>query len=384
MAARPPLFLLGLCLSTVAACGIEPSYPPPGYRLVFVDDFSGSRLDETRWMYRTDVKADSSQRPENVFLRDGRLVIALRREQHRGKIYTGGGVISRPAFRYGYFEARVKMHGGAGWHQAVWAMHGASETTYAPGIRTEIDGIEFDSDLPTKGHMGLIRWRGPGENRSWTCTPGVYRGPLGFDATADFHNYGFEWTENEVRFYIDGDLRCILPYPPTEGEHDRINLWLTAIAYERLAGRMDHSRLPGEMLVEHAAVYQRDLYVDDSDPEYSETGAWLPVTRGGYSDAGWRRSCAEGAAATWRLALPGPGTYDLSLYKNFQAMEGGVAELEIAADGAVHRSRVEFSTGPAGWNGLGRFSFPQGRGEVRLKRSEGCVSADVLKAVLVR
>lgn len=370
-------------LLAFAARAAEPSYPPPGYRPVFVDEFSGPRLDESRWMYRTDVKGESSQRPENVFLRDGRLVIALRREQHRGKNYTGGGVISRPAFRYGYFEARVKMHGGSGWHQSVWAMHGASETTYAPGIRTEIDGIEFDSDLPTKGHMGLIRWRGPGESRSWTCTPGVYRGPLGFDAAEGFHNYGFEWTESEVRFYLDGDLRCVLPYPPAEGEHDRINFWLTAIAHPRLAGPVDDSRLPGEMLVEHAAVYQRDAYVDDSDPEYSESGAWVRVKRGGYSDAGWRRSCAEGATAAWRLSLPGPGTYELSIYKNFQAMEGGTAQVEIETGGAVHSVRLDFSSGPAGWNGLGRFAFTNARGEVRLKRLEGCVSADMLKAMLV-
>ncbi len=57
-------------------------------------------------------------------------------------------------------------------------------------------------------------------------------------------------------------------------EHDRIILWLTAIAHTGLAGPVDDSRLPGEMLVEHAAVYQRDLYVDDGDPEYSESGAW--------------------------------------------------------------------------------------------------------------
>ncbi len=93
---------------------LEPSHPPPGYSLVFADDFSGARLDESRWMYRMDVKMDSSQRPENVFLRDGKLVIALRKEEHRGKGYTGGGVISRRSFRYGYFEARVKMHAGAG------------------------------------------------------------------------------------------------------------------------------------------------------------------------------------------------------------------------------------------------------------------------------
>ncbi|MGB9604611.1 MAG: family 16 glycosylhydrolase [Bryobacteraceae bacterium] len=378
--------LTGLLLAVFLAAGmpaLEPSHPPPGYSLVFADDFSGARLDESRWMYRMDVKMDSSQRPENVFLRDGKLVIALRKQEHRGKRYTGGGVISRRSFRYGYFEARVKMHGGAGWHQSVWAMIASPGTTYPAGIRTEIDAIEFDSDLPVKGHMGLIRWLGPTESRSSTCTPGVYRGPLGFDATADFHNYGFEWTERGVRFFVDGDLRCVLPYPPEEGEHDRTSLWLTAIAHTALAGPVDDSQLPGEMLVEHAAVYQRDLYVDDGDPEYSESGAWERVTRGGYADAGWRRSCTEQASASWRLDLPAAGTYEIFLYKNCQRLEGGMAEVEIEASGGVHRRQLDFTSGPAGWNSLGAFAFQPGRGVVRIRRLRSCVSADMVKAVAV-
>ena len=62
-------------------------------------------------------------------------------------------------------------------------------------MRTEIDGMEFDSATPAKGHMGLIVWQGPGKSHSLTCSPGVYQTALGFDATEGFHTYGFEWTE---------------------------------------------------------------------------------------------------------------------------------------------------------------------------------------------
>lgn len=233
--------------------------PPAGYVLKWSDDFNGSSLDTARWMYRTDVKMDSSQRPENISLENGRLVIHLRKEDHRDKKYTGGGVISRQRFRYGYYEARVKMHEASGWHQSVWAMFaGDGSTTYPQQMRTEIDGMEFDSDVPWKGHMGLIKWQGPGKNKSLSCTPGVYRGAPGFDASADFHNYGFEWTPKDVRFYLDGDLRCVLPYPPSDGEHDLINFWLTAIAYEKLSGEVDESKLPGRMIVDRAEFYEKE------------------------------------------------------------------------------------------------------------------------------
>ena len=232
--------------------------PPAGYELKWSDDFNGNSLDTAKWMYRSDVKMDSSQRAENISVTGGQCLIHLRKEQHRGKQYTGGGIISRERFRYGYYEARVKMHGAAGWHQSVWAMFaGDGSTTYPQEMRTEIDGMEFDSDVTWKGHMGLIKWQGPEKNSSLTCTPGVYRGALGFDASADFHNYGFEWTPADVRFYLDGDLRCSLPYPVRDGAHDPINFWLTAIAYEKLSGKVDESRLPGRMIIDRAAFYAK-------------------------------------------------------------------------------------------------------------------------------
>lgn len=247
--------------ASLAAQSLTGTHPPSGYTLKWYDTFDGAVLDSSKWMYRTDVKADSSQRAENVAVENGSLVIRLKKEDHRGKNYTGGGVISRERFRYGYYEARAKMHGGAGWHQAVWAMAGTDgSTTYPAIIRTEIDGMEFDSDSPSLGHMGLIKWNGPGQSKSLTCTPGIYRGPLTFDATTDFHTYGFEWSEKSIRYFLDGNLRCVLDYPPSDGEHDQLNFWLTAIGYSQVAGRkleIDNSKLPGSMLVDHVAFYEK-------------------------------------------------------------------------------------------------------------------------------
>ena len=124
-------------------------------------------------------------------------------------------------------------------------------------MKTEIDGMEFGSDVTWKGHMGLIRWSGPGKSRATSCTPGAYRGPLGFDAAAGYHAYGFEWTAKNVKFMLDGDVRCILDYPPEDHPHDLINFWLTAIAYEKLSGKIEDSALPGRMLIDHACFYEQ-------------------------------------------------------------------------------------------------------------------------------
>ncbi len=254
------VLLLCCSLSTAAAQAQMTragAHPPPGYTLQWVDDFNGTELDRSKWMYRTDVKAESSQRPENVSVSGGHLVIQMKKEQHRGKNYSGGGVISRQRFHYGYYEARVRMFGGPGWHQSVWAMAASDgSTTYHDAMRTEIDGMEFDSATPLKGHMGVIVWQGPKNNRLQTCSPGVHQTALGFDRTADFHTYGFEWTEKGIAYDLDGERRCVLDYPPTAGEHDLLNFWLTALGYESL-GKIDDSKLPGQMLVDFAAFYTK-------------------------------------------------------------------------------------------------------------------------------
>jgi hypothetical protein len=36
------------------------------YKLVWSDEFNGNALDNTKWVYRTDVKGESAQRPENI------------------------------------------------------------------------------------------------------------------------------------------------------------------------------------------------------------------------------------------------------------------------------------------------------------------------------
>lgn len=72
---KPPAFLLLIALPLAAQ-------PPPGDELAWSGDFDGPSLDTAKWMYRTGVRMDSSQRPENVSVLNGWLVIHLRKENH--------------------------------------------------------------------------------------------------------------------------------------------------------------------------------------------------------------------------------------------------------------------------------------------------------------
>ena len=96
--------------------------PLPGYALAWSDEFDGPTLDAAKWTYRTDSKNLSTQKPENVVVKDGLLRLTLKKEEAGGKNYSGAGIISRPAFKYGYYEARIKMPAGDGWHNSFWLM----------------------------------------------------------------------------------------------------------------------------------------------------------------------------------------------------------------------------------------------------------------------
>ncbi|MEK7405249.1 MAG: family 16 glycosylhydrolase [Acidobacteriota bacterium] len=383
-----PFSLLAIALTPAQADPPEHSYrlagthPPPGYVLKWSDDFDGGELDLSKWMYRTGTRLDSVNRPEAVSVASGNAIITMKREPLEGKDYTAGGIISKRKFRYGYYEGRVKMHGGAGWHQSVWAIAtDRARTTPPPQLGTEIDGMEFDSDNSLEGHMGVILWRANGKNKRITCTPGVYRRPLGFDATAGYHAYGFEWTERDVRFYLDGKLRCVLDYPFTEHRHDRVNFYLTSVAYERF-GKVDESKLPGRMFLDHAAFYERDIYIDDGEEKYSEQGTWSDAGIKGFSFSGARESCTGDSSAVWRPEVLTAGDYQVLLHRVAPREGTGEARAEITASGAVTGRSVPFSPGPDGWVDLGAYRFDAGtQGDVRLTRTTGCVVADMAKFV---
>jgi beta-glucanase (GH16 family) len=88
--------------------------------LVWAEEFNGDVLDQGKWTYRTDSKHLSTQKPENVSARDGFLHLALKKGAAGGKNFTGTGIISREVFKYGYFEAHMKMPAKAGWHTSFW------------------------------------------------------------------------------------------------------------------------------------------------------------------------------------------------------------------------------------------------------------------------
>lgn len=212
---------------------------PSKWVLAFSDEFQGNKLDETKWNYRLGTRMWSEQRRENVSVSGGMLRIALRKEQAGLLDYTAGGVISRQAFRYGYYEARIKMPRGRGWHTSFWMMHNGPK----PGLDDrfqEIDVCEHDS---VKSGEYSVNWHSYGPHRSFgikhISTP---------DLSAGFHTYGAEFTPEGVRFYFDDVL--VHTIDAKSVPHYDQHIWLTSIA----------SPLGGTMSVEDAALPETALF----------------------------------------------------------------------------------------------------------------------------
>lgn len=236
--------------------------PLPGYQMVFNDDFDGASLDTNRWGFRLEPKMLSAQQRENVSVKDGNLVIALRKESVRGKNYTGGGVISRQKFVYGYYEARFKTPPAEGWHTAFWAMRHRFGDTSAPLPLLELDFCEQDGGDPHYFSFGIInqsRYHRIVKRQSWNGGRWVIEDAP--DTSADFHVWACEFTPETTRFYFDGRLTKELSsagFP-----HDEMNVWFSVIASTLKGDRfVDDSKLPNAVYCDYVRVYQHPKYRD--------------------------------------------------------------------------------------------------------------------------
>jgi beta-glucanase (GH16 family) len=252
--------------------------PPAGYKLVFADEFNGDALDTQKWGYRTGSKLLSTQKPENVSVGGGTLKIALRKESAEGKDYTGGGVISRERFVYGYYEARFRTPDAEGWHTSFWTQkHGFP--VLPPGTRAllELDFCEQDGGDPNFYSFGIIN-KIPDAKKRQTWNAGRWVIENAPDTSAAFHVWACEFTPETIRFYFDG--RLTKEESASGFPHDDMNVWLSSIASTLKGDRwVDDSKLPNAAVFDYIRVYQHPKY--RAAEEAVRTGALrrpLPAT----------------------------------------------------------------------------------------------------------
>jgi len=225
--------------------------PPAGYKLMWADEFNDGRLDTNKWDFRTDSKHWSTQLPANVSVRDGKLILAVKKEDAGDKHYTGAGVISKEPFKFGYYEARFKVPPGAGWHTSFWMMkHDGNGGTAPVASAQELDVCENDSVNLTHYAVNVHKWNPQPHTSTGHKTVKTS------DLSADYHVFGCEFTPETVKYYFEGKL--VQTVAVTNFAQSDQHVWLTAIAsHLGNTKAVDDTKLPATAEYDYVRFYQK-------------------------------------------------------------------------------------------------------------------------------
>jgi beta-glucanase (GH16 family) len=193
-----------------------------GWTVVFEDNFSQPKLNPAAWHTRfiynngtMDHFNNEKQRYReggNHVLSNGVLNLIAKKPTPTG-LYPSGMIRSRQTFRYGYFEARIKLPAARGVFPAFWLNSGYDEKGNL-GWPPEIDILEFApngvTEFPNMIHSNVKLSTPNKQGGEWYFHDSnfnqkykYYRAPV--DMTKDWHVYGLLWnTDDTVTAFIDG------------------------------------------------------------------------------------------------------------------------------------------------------------------------------------
>lgn len=209
---------------------------PPAWKLVWSDEFDGTRLDRSKWEPErscwgggNNERQCYTDRLENIRVRDGQLHLIARKERFTGpdrppeiagnanprvtQPFTSGKIRTRGivSWRYGKIEFRAKPPKGQGTWPAVWMMP-ADDYYGGWALSGEIDVLEGVN----LGARCTVCTGEVGENRMISALHFGDRPPRNefLDTRValpdlalpsdDFHIWTLEWGAGLMRFSLDG------------------------------------------------------------------------------------------------------------------------------------------------------------------------------------
>ncbi len=197
-----------------------------------------------------------TDRPENVTVQNGYLLITARKESYQGSSYTSARLLTKGKFEqaYGRFEARIRLPWGQGMWPAFWMLGADIDTNPWPGAG-EIDIMEFRGQEPTVV-LGTVH--GPGYSAGESISKSYTLPNDRFDT--GFHVFGIEWTPNYINYYVDDVLYNQITPADVPGEwvfnkpfFILINL---AVGGTFVGSPNSETVFPQTMLVDYVRVYK--------------------------------------------------------------------------------------------------------------------------------
>jgi beta-glucanase (GH16 family) len=249
-----------------------PVVRPAEARLVWRDEFEGSRLDSTKWTFDTarnkqgwhngELQYYSADRPENLRVANGALTIEARREtlstlaDWGGQNYTSARIFSKGAgWTYGFYEIRAKLPCARGSWPAIWMLPVDMKAWPDDG---EIDIMEQVGAEPNliyaSLHTGLFNHVRKTQRSAQKLVP---------TSCETFHRYQLDWRPDSITIGVDdvGILRVRNDQPGGKGAwpfNTPFHLILNLAIGGDWAGRLgiDDAAMPQRMEVDYVRVWQ--------------------------------------------------------------------------------------------------------------------------------
>jgi beta-glucanase (GH16 family) len=249
---------------------------PPRARLVWSDEFNGSRLDTAKWAYDTarnkegwhngELQYYSADRSKNLRLEKGRLTIEAWHERldprqfpdWGGQQYTSAKIYSKGAgWTYGFYEIRAKLPCARGTWPAIWMLPPDMKQWPEDG---EIDIMEHVGSNPNEIvaslHTGLfnhaIKTQRSAQKRLAT-------------SCSAFHRYQLDWRPDMITIGFDDRayMRVKNDQPGGKGAWP-FNVPFRMILNLAIGGDwagakgIDDAAMPQRMEVDYVRVWQAD------------------------------------------------------------------------------------------------------------------------------
>ena len=236
-------------------------------KLVWSDEFNYTGLpDSSKWNYDTgghgwgnnEKQFYTKSRAQNAIVKDGVLTITAIKENYQGSGFTSARLTSKGKgdWTYGRFEIKAKMPRGKGLWPAIWML--PTDWKYGGWPASgEIDIMEHVGYLPDS-IFGTVH------TAAYNHVLGTQKGTHTFrnDLSEAFHVYTLDWTENEIKIFLDEEL-----YFSYKNEHksdkewpfdQRFHLLLNIAVGGNWGGLrgIDESVFPQSMQIDWVRVYQ--------------------------------------------------------------------------------------------------------------------------------
>lgn len=132
-------------------------------------------------------------REKNCTFDNGRLILTIDRDRIGTKSapYSGGEFRTKDFYGFGYYEVTMKPIKNDGVVSSFFTYTGPTDNNVWDEIDIEFLGkdttsVQFNYYTDSKGNHEYVY-------------------DLGFDASEEFHNYGFDWKEDSITWYVDGE-----------------------------------------------------------------------------------------------------------------------------------------------------------------------------------